>query len=717
MERVRNLIEDGAIIRWVGHSSGTVICHLMLGAVKHEVHILESALLDGVKSEVVTKLEAEAPGTEVGIWPTSRGWQDMCRIACISGFGLGGSGAARMGAPFSQFPCCYASYDIEVDTGGKESTGFPLADSRILSAALVCSCGLEAVFSTCSRFEGDTSVQAADSTDLTDRLISLIESHGPMWLIGYNCYAFDNCCLCYSASGPNKDKFRRVTTGSHVGPQNAFYLDLKGIYNVDMYLYLDKTMRHRYDNLSLGTVAKSHGLEDKLDVDYLNLESNLPLLLEYNLDDCRKTQSLWVRTGCNVQIPSLSAASSCPVVDCVRFVSGSMASCAMSSFAMSTGAMMDWSYVEPVGTYRGGLVIEPNLGLHRNVCLADYASMYPTIMMDMCISQENVCMTQLTNSEHDGAVVWDEDQSGVVVGDKLMTFKKANPTVPRACRTLMKERGKVGKRSPHGNSLKVLANSIYGALGYENSPMYSPGCAASVTLSGRWCLTVAASILTRLGLQVVYGDTDSCFVSCHDSHRMGLEATHNKVRTAINILHMILSHTPFKRMRMEAPLSDAMSAVLLLRKKNYCYTDMHGKLTSKGMSGSRKDRLGICRLLSPMVLTEAMMDTSARLRMRVIGTLIGRSLDVALSEDAPIELVCREVRSQGQRCLMTKLACGDTFTTACEGAPKRLPSRVSAEYICTSVKHEFDRLLRLAGLGGISSVIEAGNDIERFLGL
>lgn len=394
-----------------------------------------------------------------------------------------------------------------------------------------------------------------------------------------------------------------------------------------------------------------------------------------------------------------------------------MASCAMSSFAMSTGRMMDWSYVEPVGTYTGGLVIEPDLGLHRNVCLADYASMYPTIMMDMCISQENVSSVALENATHNGAVVWDGAQSGVVVGDRLVAFQRQDSIVPQACWSLMVQRSQVGKRTAHGTSLKVLANSIYGALGYENSPMYSPGCAASVTLCGRWCLTVAASILSRLGLHVIYGDTDSCFVTCSDSYRIGLEQTHCKVKVAIDILHRVLSYTPFKRMRMEAPIGDAMSAVLLLRKKNYCYLDTAGKLTSKGMSTSRKDRLGICRLLSPMVLTEAMADAPKQTRMRVIGALIGRALDVALSEAAPIELVCREVRSQGQRCLVTRLASGDTFTVACEGAPKHLSSRVSAEYICTSVKHEFDRLLRLAGLGGMAGVVGAGNDIERFLGL
>lgn len=271
----------------------------------------------------------------------------------------------------------------------------------------------------------------------------------------------------------------------------------------------------------------------------------------------------------------------------------------------------------------------------------------------------------------------------------------------------------------HGNSLKVLANSIYGALGYENSPMYSPACVASITLCGRWCLTVAASIITKLGLRVIYGNNDSCFVTCPNSHKMGLKQTHGRVQAAIAILNRVLSYTPFKRMRMEAPMSDAMSSVLLLRKKNYCYLDTSGRLTSKGkgMSSWRKDRLGICRLLSPMVLTEAMADGSKQTRMRVIGALIGRALDVALSEAAPIELLCRELRSQGQRCLVKRLASGDSFTVACKGAPKQVVGRVSAEYICTSVKHEFDRLLRLADLGGTPGLVEASNDIERFLGL
>lgn len=141
-------------------------------------------------------------------------------------------------------------------------------------------------------------------------------------------------------------------------------------------------------------------------------------------------------------------------------------------------------------------------------------------------------------------------------------------------------------------------------------------------------------------VNVIYGDTDSCFVTCHKSYKMGLQQTHDKVQSAISILHNVLSYTPFGRMQVEAPMSDAMSTVLLLRKKNYGYLDINGKLTSKGMSGLRKDRLDICRLLSPMVLTEAMADTPKHVRMRVIGTLIGRALDVALSDAAPIELIC-----------------------------------------------------------------------------
>lgn len=83
--------------------------------------------------------------------------------------------------------------------------------------------------------------------------------------------------------------------------------------------------------------------------------------------------------------------------------------------------------------------------------------------------------------------------------------------------------------------------------------------------------------------------------------------------------------------------------------------------------------------------------------------VIGKALDETLSVEAPIELVCREVRAQGQRCLALK-SHSVYLVTICEGASEKLPVCVSAEYVCNSVKQELDWPLRRASLGGLKTV-------------
>ncbi|KXL50343.1 MAG: hypothetical protein FE78DRAFT_138088, partial [Acidomyces sp. 'richmondensis'] len=69
----------------------------------------------------------------------------------------------------------------------------------------------------------------------------------------------------------------------------------------------------------------------------------------------------------------------------------------------------------------------------------------------------------------------------------------------------------------YATALKVTANSGYGAMGYPNSPMYAPTCAASVTAVGRHFLSLACEVFKSQGLLVLYGDTDSCMLSASET--------------------------------------------------------------------------------------------------------------------------------------------------------------------------------------------------------
>ncbi|EGZ14368.1 hypothetical protein PHYSODRAFT_386538, partial [Phytophthora sojae] len=61
-------------------------------------------------------------------------------------------------------------------------------------------------------------------------------------------------------------------------------------------------------------------------------------------------------------------------------------------------------------------------------------------------------------------------------------------------------------------ALKVAANSLYGAFGATTSHLYNYHAASSITSAGRWIIHVEMAIARGLGLNAVYGDTDSLFL-------------------------------------------------------------------------------------------------------------------------------------------------------------------------------------------------------------
>lgn len=60
---------------------------------------------------------------------------------------------------------------------------------------------------------------------------------------------------------------------------------------------------------------------------------------------------------------------------------------------------------------------------------------------------------------------------------------------------------------------KLVANSIYGCLGFSVSRFYSRPLAALITKKGRDSLIAAKDIVSkRGGVKVIYGDTDSLMI-------------------------------------------------------------------------------------------------------------------------------------------------------------------------------------------------------------
>jgi DNA polymerase elongation subunit (family B) len=294
----------------------------------------------------------------------------------------------------------------------------------------------------------------------------------PLWLVGYNCYQFDNCALEYHAPRTSKRIFRAINSGAKSVSRHAFYIDLLGINNVDLYSYLDKCLRRKYTALSLGAVAQYHGIGGKTQMPTSEDESTLYKLIDYNINDSRLTSVLWHRTDANKQILGLCVASCAPIIDCVRYVTGTMASCAVSSYCISNSMLMDWSECNLRIGYEGGTVLEPIRSLFRHVTVCDFSAMYPTIIKDIGISPENIYVLADCSKTHRDKILWWNDRCTLacIKGKVIKYITSADCMTRNVLRVITKLRNEY-KRSnvSYSTALKVLANSLYGALGFASS--------------------------------------------------------------------------------------------------------------------------------------------------------------------------------------------------------------------------------------------------------
>jgi len=227
--------------------------------------------------------------------------------------------------------------------------------------------------------------------------------------------------------------------------------------------------------------------------------------------------------------------------------------------------------------YQGAIVIDPQVGVWWDVHVMDFASLYPSIIKTRNLSYEtlNCNHIECKKNKIPETSHWICEKhvgiSSMLIGfirDIRVYWFKDRAKDP----SLSEEERKLSDVIQ--SSLKVLLNASYGVFGSDNFALYCLPVAESTAALAREAISKTKKYSEeKLGLQVLYGDTDSIFI-----HKPTPENIEELEKWSMETFQIELGTDYVFRY---CGLSD--------RKKNYFGITTEGYPIVKGLMGRKKN--------------------------------------------------------------------------------------------------------------------------------
>ncbi len=224
--------------------------------------------------------------------------------------------------------------------------------------------------------------------------------------------------------------------------------------------------------------------------------------------------------------------------------------------------------------YRGGLVVEPKEGIHFDVVVMDFASLYPSIIKVRNLSYETVrcpheeCKKNTIPGTNHWACTKKNGLTSMIIGSlrdlrvnyyKSLSKKETLTDDQRQQYTVVSQ------------ALKVILNASYGVMGAEIFPLYFLPVAEATTAIGRYTILETIKKCEGVGIEVLYGDTDSLFIKNPTKEQIQIVIEQAKKDHGVDL-------EIDKTYRY---------CVLSNRKKNYLGVTKAGKVDVKGLTGKK----------------------------------------------------------------------------------------------------------------------------------
>jgi len=355
-----------------------------------------------------------------------------------------------------------------------------------------------------------------DEKTLLLGLCDRIKKIDPDLIIGWNVINFDMKILVERAE-LHRIKLRLGRASREARWRNHHNDASKGYIHIPGRVVIDgidalKSATWMFPSFSLENVAQTllgrgkkveQGVDDRVAEIVHNFHHNKLVLAAYNLEDCNLVLDIFKKTEI---IDYLILRSKITGLEMDR-AGGSVA--AFTNLYLPR--LHRGGYVAPNLPQSGGLaspggyVMDSIPGLYRNVLVLDFKSLYPSIIRTFKIDPMGL-IEGLAAPENS------------IPGFRGGTFDREKHYLPQIITGLWAQRdqAKRDKDKVRSQAIKILMNSFYGVLGSGGCRFYDNRLASSITMRGHEIMQTTSKWIEEQGYDVIYGDTDSTFVSLDD---------------------------------------------------------------------------------------------------------------------------------------------------------------------------------------------------------
>jgi DNA polymerase I len=490
------------------------------------------------------------------------------------------------------------SFDIEVESETGRIPDAKIADKKITAVGFSGSDGLKQVFVLQkkdkqpgkSELDSDIKVSFYDEVKEKEMIRDTFKilTDYP-FVITYNGDDFDMPYIYNRAErlGIDSKEIPLIMMRDSATLKHGVHLDLYRTFsNRSFQIY---AFSHKYNDFSLNSVSEGLLNESKIDYDGELDDLSLYELANYCYNDAKLTQNL---TSFNNDLLMdllvvITRIARMPIDDISRmgvsqwirslfyfehrkhnFLIPQRQELDQKSPSASTEAIIKDK------KYRGGLVVEPTAGIHFDVSVMDFASLYPSIIKVRNLSYETVrcvhdeCKKNTIPGTNHWVCIRKNGLTAVLIGslrDLRVNYYKnlaKNPSLDENQKQLY---------TVVSQALKVILNASYGVMGAEIFPLYCLPVAEATTAVGRYTILETIEKCKSVGIEVLYGDTDSLFLK---------NPTIDQIQTVV-----IWAKEQFG---VDLDLDKEYRYVVLsTRKKNYLGVQKDGKVDVKGLTGKK----------------------------------------------------------------------------------------------------------------------------------